>query len=128
MKTFRKIFIGFFALVLSMLFLVACGDKITVEDLQNLVFNDATFDYDGQPHSLQVENIYEDQGVTVTYEGNEVVIPGTFPVKAIIAYKELTVEKEAKITINKAESVLEAETVQKVQYFTAVIQNFQITA
>ena len=113
MKTFRKIFIGFFALVLSMLFLVACGDKITVEDLQNLVFNDATFDYDGQPHSLQVENIYEDQGVTVTYEGNEVVIPGTFPVKAIIAYKELTVEKEAKITINKAESVLEAETVQK---------------
>lgn len=113
MKTFRKIFIGFFALVLSMLFLVACGDKITVEDLQNLEFNDATFDYDGQPHSLQVENIYEDQGVTVTYEGNEVVIPGTFPVKAIIAYKELTVEKEAKITINKAESVLEAETVQK---------------
>ena len=40
MKSYKRIFFGCFLILLSMLLLVACGTKITEEDLKNLVFND----------------------------------------------------------------------------------------
>lgn len=113
MKSLKKTFVKFFFVVLAMLLLVACGNRITEEDLQNLVFNDATFAYDGEVHSIFVENIYEEQGVQITYIGNDnAKLPGKYTVTAIITYEELKVQKKAVILIEKMESVLTAETEQ----------------
>lgn len=113
MKSLKKTFVKFFFVVLAMLLLVACGNRITEEDLQNLVFNDATFAYDGEVHSIFVENIYEEQGVQITYIGNDKAkLPGKYTVTAIITYEELKVQKKAVILIEKMESVLTAETEQ----------------
>lgn len=111
-KSMRKLFSFVLILISSMFILVACGESakgITKEDLENLVFEDGTFDYDEQLHSIYVDNIYEDQGVVITYIGNNVKLPGTYNVTAVIKYEELKVQKNAKIVINKLDSVLEAE-------------------
>lgn len=92
--------------------LVSCGDKITVETLQNLEFKDATIEYDGELHSIFIENIYEEQGVTIKYKNNKKSMPGEYVVKATITFEELKVEKEAKMTITKKKSVLSAEAEQ----------------
>lgn len=92
--------------------LVSCTDKITEETLQNLKFEDVTFEYDGELHSIFVENIYEEQGVTIKYKNNKKSIPGEYVVKATITFEELKVEKEAKMTITKKKSVLSAEETQ----------------
>ena len=92
--------------------LVSCGDKITLETLQNLEFKDATIEYDGELHSIFIENIYEEQGVTIKYKNNKKSMPGEYVVKATITFEELKVEKEAKMTITKKKSVLSAEAEQ----------------
>ena len=61
------------------------------------------------------ENIYEEQGVEISYIGNsDAKLPGNYTVTAIITYEELKVQKRAVITITKLESVLTAETEQVV--------------
>ena len=92
--------------------LVSCTEKITEETLQNLKFEDVTFEYDGELHSIFVENTYEEQGVTIKYKNNKKSIPGEYVVKATITFEELKVEKEAKMTITKKKSVLSAEAEQ----------------
>ena len=122
MRTFKKTFVRFFFVVLAMLLLVACGNKITEEDLQNLVFNDATFAYDGEIHSIYVENTYEEQGVEITYIGNsDAKLPGKYTVTAIIQYEEFKVQKRAVITITKMESVLTADTEQIVYLSNSLV-------
>jgi len=115
-KSLRKLFSLIFVLVFSMMLLVACGEKepegITEKTLEALVFEDATYEYDGTEKKLLVENPYEEQGVAVTYRNNKNSKPGTYTVTAIIKYEELKVEKLAKLTITKATSVLEAEATQ----------------
>ena len=92
--------------------LASCGSKITAETLENLKFESATVEYDGEAHSILVENIYEDKGVTVQYTNNKKIAPGNYVVKAKISYKNIVVDKEATLTIEKKTSVLSAENVQ----------------
>ena len=72
-KSIKKIFSLVFMIVFSMMLLVACTEDkpkeegITKEKLEALVFVDATFEYDGTEKKLVVENLYEDQGVEVSY-------------------------------------------------------------
>ncbi len=121
-RTFQKFLSVFLIVIISMFMLVACEktpdkpdeDAITEEKLQALVFNDATFEYDGEPKSIFVENIYEDKGVTVSYINNSNKKPGTFTVTATIKYESIKVTKKAKVTITKASSVLEADAIQTV--------------
>ena len=90
MQKVKRIFLGCFLILLSMLLLVACGTKITEEDLRNLVFNDITVSYDGEVHSIYVENIYEDKGVVITYSGNDTAkAPGKYTVTALISYEDI---------------------------------------
>ena len=100
------------ALLFCSFVLVSCGDKITEETLQNLEFKDATIEYDGELHSIFIENIYEEQGVTIKYKNNKKSMPGEYVVKATITFEEIKVEKEAKMTITKKKSVLSAEAEQ----------------
>ena len=99
-------------LLFCSLILVSCGDKITVETLENLKFEGATVEYTGDAHSIFVENIYEDKGVTVQYTNNNKIAPGNYVVKAKISYKEIVVSKEATLTIVKKTTTLSAEPVQ----------------
>lgn len=99
-------------LLLCSFVLVSCGDKITEETLQNLKFESATIEYDGERHSLEVENPYEEQGVTIKYKNNKKSLPGEYVVKATITYEEISVVKEATLTIIKKKSVLTAEAEQ----------------
>jgi len=113
MKKFAKLFSSFILILFAAIILVACGDKITEEDLKNLVFNDATYEYDGETHSIYVENIYEEQGVEITYIGNgNAKLPGQYNVSALISYGEIKVKKIAVITITKLTSQITAETEQ----------------
>ena len=125
MKKIKKIFLGFFLILLSMFMLVACGTKITEEDLKNLVFEDVTIAYDGEVHSIYVENIYEDKGVVITYSGNDTAkAPGKYTVTALITYEEIKVSKFAIITIEKMESVLSAPT-EQVVYLSKGLANIE---
>lgn len=120
-KSIKKIFSLIFVIVFSMMLLVACTEDkpkedegITIEKLEALVFADATFEYDGTEKKLAVENLYEDQGVEVSYRNNKNTKPGTYTVTATITYEDIKVTKKAKITITKASSVLEAESMQTI--------------
>ena len=120
-KTFKKWLSVILIAITAIFILAACGNKIpddsdtiTLEKLEALVFNDATFEYDGEVKSIYVENIYEEQGVTVSYRNNSNTKPGSYTVTATIKYDALSVTKKAKITITKASSILEAESMQTV--------------
>lgn len=84
--------------------------EITKEVLEELKFENATFEYDGEEHSIYVENIPE--GVSVTYRNNGKKNPGEYTVTAVITYEDLFVKKTAKIIINYKESVLTADSEQ----------------
>ena len=84
--------------------------EITIDDLKSVVFNDATVDYDGNEHSIYIEELPE--GVTVTYSNNAQTLPGTYTVVATLKYNKLSTIKTAKLTINALESVLTAPTEQ----------------
>ena len=55
-----------------------------IPDISKIEFNDLTVTYDGNPHSIFVENL--PIGLTVSYEGNGKTIVGVYQVKAIIKY------------------------------------------
>lgn len=88
------------------------GEGITVEMLNALEFKDGTFGYDGEEHSLTIENIYEEQGVEIVYANNKKVNPGKYTVTATITFEDLKVTKKATLRIEKAESILEAPETQ----------------
>ena len=109
---------AFFSVVIT----TACNDQtndvpsasesgqITKETLEALVFEDATFEYDGQAHSIEVQNVPE--GVEVSYRNNGKTNPGEYTVTAILMYEDLFVKKTAKIIINYKESVITAASEQ----------------
>lgn len=73
-------------------------------DWSTIKFEDKTFDYNGEAHSLEIEGELPGS-VEVLYEGNEKVNAGTYTVKAHLldptgTYTDLPV-KTAKLTINK---------------------------
>ena len=119
-KYVKKIFAMMFSLSAIMLLLmtvVSCQQGITKKDLEALKFDDSIVDYDGENHSIYVDNIYEDKGVTVSYMNNNKKTPGNYTVTAIIRYNELSVNKTAKLTINKIKSVLTADLEQSVYLY-----------
>ena len=73
-----KFLLLMFLLVFSLGLFTACNNEnntenvdsgeITKEVLEELKFENATFEYDGEEHSIYVENIPE--GVSVTYRNN----------------------------------------------------------
>ncbi len=70
-------------------------------DITGVVFNNASFDYDGQVHSLHATNL--PNGVSVTYVNNNQTNAGSYVVKAKLSgngYNPL--ELEATLTIGKA--------------------------
>ncbi len=75
--------------------------------LADVVFEDASFVYDGKPHGLEVKNL--PAGATAKYENNNKVDAGTYNVNAIVTLGDQKVYKRAKLTITKASSVLTVE-------------------
>ncbi len=101
-------------LIFSLGFLFACSDEesqntdeITKEFLESLVFVDATFEYDGQRHSIYVENVPDE--VKVTYYGNDQSNPGTHTVNAFLTYNSINVQKSASIIIISPETEIIAD-------------------
>lgn len=117
LKKFKNI-LKVLVVVFVAAFIFACNDKqteedgITIEMLQALEFKDGTFGYDGEEHSITIENIYEEQGVVINYANNNKVNPGKYTVTATITYEDLKVNKKAVLRIEKAQSVLEAPLTQ----------------
>ena len=126
--TLKKIVLIILCLALSIT-LFSCKDKtpkITYEMLNAIEFKDQTFDYDGQSHSLEIDNPYIDEGVSITYNNNQGLFPGEYLVEAIIKYEDLVVEKSAKLTINKMTSLLEGKTTQEFYTGGEVVLEYQL--
>lgn len=80
MKKCKKIFYLFLMTIITactLVFSVSCGDSGAggkgdpVYTLDDVVFKDATFDYDGKEHSIFCENLPE--GAVATYTNNRKV-------------------------------------------------------
>lgn len=107
-KKFIAVFLCLLLASMSFL-LAACGEE--EEDSGNdpsllvfmgVTFNDATFTYDGEAHSLEVSGDIPD-GTDVSYANNEQTDAGTYEVTATLtnsAYNSLTLS--ATLTIEKA--------------------------
>ena len=93
--------------------LVSCGeDSSSSVEQQEVVFVDKVVTYDGQAHSVYVENLPE--GAQVSYSGNDQVEPGEYTVTARVKVSGQSAQYlEAKLIIEKKESVLTAEEVQQ---------------
>ena len=94
--------------------------EIAEIDLTGVTFEDASFNYDGYPHSIFAKNVPDD--VSVTYENNGVTQVGTHKVIArfnkqnygssSLKYKEVV--KIATIEIVKAGSALPSDVAEKI--------------
>lgn len=80
---------------------------ITKEMLENLKFEDATYDYTGEKYSITIEDLPE--GVDVNYVGNNRNNPGNYTVYAYLTYGDIKVTLTATLKINQIDSVLTAE-------------------
>lgn len=94
---------------------VSCGESNSTsssEQVGQLVMEDKTVTYNGEAHSIYLENIPE--GATVKYTGNEKVEPGIYTVRAKVTFEDGTSKSvSAKLKIEKIKSVLTAEEVQE---------------
>jgi hypothetical protein len=89
--------------------------ELTLDDLKAAVFEDKTFEYDGETHSLCVSNVPE--VVKVTYKNNGKSTPGVYLVQVILEYKDLKFSKLAYLTINRMSSEITAEAEQTVYIY-----------
>ena len=137
LKNFRKSLALCFLVIFGAILLTSCEMPITPpgggptaggiseKDLNALVFEDVTVEYDGEEHSILIDNIYEDQGVKITYAGNGKKEPGTYTINAAIKYEKITVNKKAVLKIEKGSTTMEAEEVQTLN-LSAPSEQFQI--
>ena len=106
LRTLLLVFAMIFTFATVTLVTTSCGNEenppVAIEDI--ISFQDATFAYDGQPHSIYVENLPE--GVKPYYSGNNQTKPGEYTVTASFMYQKEVYEKTAKLTITKGDSVL----------------------
>ena len=66
-------------LMMAMSTLTSCGKK--TYDMSGISFNDASFVYDGEVHSIEIEGTLP-EGVTVTYLNNNKINAGVYEVIA----------------------------------------------
>lgn len=122
-KSIKKTFSLFCLIILAGILLTSCElptpgsggtnvGGVTQKDLEALVFEDVTVEYNGEEHSILIDNIYEDKGVKIQYFNNGKKDPGTYTVSAVIKYNSIYVNKSAVLTIDKWSSSMEAEAVQ----------------
>ena len=107
-----KLLVFLLTAMFSIITIAGCNDTektvvITKELLEGLKFEDVTVDYDGEDHSIFVQDVPE--GVTVNYIGNDKSFPGTYDVIAFLVYEDLNVERHAALTINRKNPVLTVE-------------------
>jgi PTH1 family peptidyl-tRNA hydrolase len=92
----KKVF-SFFLIIACAFLLIACKEPevvITQEVLENLVFEDGVFDYNGEEHSIYVENEYEEKGVKISYRNNKQINPGTYTVEETEAPEGYSINKK----------------------------------
>lgn len=77
-------------------------DENDPETITGVTFEDQTFTYDGNEHSISVTGDVPD-GVTVAYENNSAVNAGTYEAKAVLSGEGyVTLTLDATLTIEKA--------------------------
>lgn len=77
-------------------------DENNPETITGVTFEDQTFTYDGNEHSISVTGDVPD-GVTVAYENNSAVNAGTYEAKAVLSGEGyVTLTLDATLTIEKA--------------------------
>ena len=85
------------------------GSGQALLEMKNVTLANASYEYDGQPHSLAVANIPE--GASVVYSGNEKTEVGEYTVTATInktGYKTVTLSSKLTITVPSAGSIIKA--------------------
>ena len=87
------------------------SEEPVVYTLDDVIFEDATFEYDGEMHSIYVDHVPE--GAKVTYQGNEKSLPSTYTVTATVKLDGQKVKLTATMTISKADGTLTADTEQE---------------
>lgn len=124
---FKKIFRIACLLFVALFVLTSCemtpgtGDgpvEVTEYMVKALKFNDQVVEYDGEPHSIFIDNIYEEQGVEITYSQNEFTEPGTYTVVATVKFNGKNYIKSASLTIDKYASNLVADAAQTINLKT----------
>ena len=84
-------------------------------EIEGVTFENDTFTYDGEVHSLKVTGLPE--GATVKYENNDKINAGTYKITAIVIQENYNDKVlTADLTINKAEAVITADAVQTFTY------------
>lgn len=112
MKTVKRIFLSALCGLLALV-LVGCGngndpdgggqEPPQKQEFTGITLNDASFTYDGEPHSLSVSGTLP-SGAEVSYQGNAQVNAGEYTVTATLTHEEYnTKELSATLTIVKAD-------------------------
>ncbi|MDT0642798.1 MBG domain-containing protein [Zunongwangia sp. F363] len=84
-------------------------------EIEGVVFADDTFIYNGEVHSIFLENLPE--GATVNYENNDQINAGTYKVTATVSQENYNDKVlTANLVINKAEAVITADATQTFTY------------
>ncbi len=82
-------------------------EELDLEVLNSISFVNAEVSYDGQEHSLVVDELPD--GVSAEYTNNKGTTPGKYKASVVLSKGTQSVKKEATLTINKAKAVIEAE-------------------
>ena len=88
MSKFGKVLLGM-TLLVPVFLIASCGDTVITYDMSGVTFNDSSFTYDGNPHSIAISGTLPN-GVNVTYDGNGKVNAGTYKVTANFTGDETT--------------------------------------
>ena len=113
MKKFKKIcylLLVLFAVSFTTITLVSCSPEEEIVEVaweKAVKFENTSFEYDGNPHSILVKGAPE--GATITYQGNEKIKPGEYRVFAKVKYKDKEIALNAIMTIEKQKSIITAD-------------------
>ena len=84
-------------------------------DITGVTFENKTFAYDGNPHSISVNGLPE--GASVVYENNGQINAGTYTVTATVSQENYNDKVlTANLVIDKAEAVITADAIQTFTY------------
>ena len=90
------------------------------------IMNDKTVEYNGEKHSIYVENLPKGAKV-LNYTGNDKSEPGTYTVSAMVKYKDGSSEiLSATLTIEKHSSILTADAIQEAYAYGGAKPTFSL--